>query len=99
MTLPAGWQNPITAQPGQTQAGVDPQALLPSRHDLLRVRLEAQRMLLLAGTPRQTPIQVTPDGVIWDGHHAVRAAAEEGRPVEVLVIRWRVAPVASSILQ
>jgi hypothetical protein len=99
MTFPAGWITPITVPPGQAQSGVDPQALLPSRHDLSRVRLEGQRALLLAGTPRLTPIQVTPDGVIWDGHHAVRAAAEEGRTVDVRVVPITVPPAAASILQ
>jgi hypothetical protein len=99
MSFPAGWITPITVPPGQTQSGVDPKAILPSRHGLPRARLEAQRALLLAGTPRLTPIQVTPDGVIWDGHHAVRAAGEEGRTVEVRVVRITVPPTAASILQ
>ena len=30
-------------------------------------------------------IQVTRDGIIVDGHHAVRAAAEEHRAVDVMV--------------
>jgi hypothetical protein len=98
MTLPAGWQSPITAQPGQTQQGIDPLRLLPSRRSLRRDRLDLQRALLLAGTARTTPIMVTRDGVIWDGHHAVRVAAEEGRTVEVLVIDLSASPVASSIL-
>jgi hypothetical protein len=99
MTFPAGWMTPITVPPGQTQAGVDPRALLPSRHDLSRGRLEAQRALLLAGTPRLTPIQVTPDGVVWDGHHAVRAAAEVGRTVDVRVVPITVPPVVTPIMQ
>jgi hypothetical protein len=41
---------------------------------------------------------VTRDGVIWDGHHAVRAAAEEGRTVEVLVIDLAAKATGSSIL-
>jgi hypothetical protein len=41
---------------------------------------------------------VTHDGVIWDGHHAVRAAAEEGRTIEVLVIDLTAKAAAASIL-
>jgi hypothetical protein len=98
MSSPAGWQNPITAQPGQVQRGVDPTRLLPARGDLVRARLEFQRTLLLSGAKRATPIQVTPDGVIYDGHHATRAAAEEGRTIDVLVIAAAVKPSAASIL-
>lgn len=95
---PAGWQNPVTAAPGQVQQGIDPLRLLPSRADLIRTRLEFQRQLLRTGTPRLTPIRVTVDGVIVDGHHAVRAAAEEGRTVDVLVVAQAVPSSAPSIL-
>jgi hypothetical protein len=93
-----GWTNPITVPAGQTQAGVDPGELLPSRSDLIRTRLDLQRQLLVSRTPRQTPIQVTTDGVIFDGHHAVRAAAEMGRLIDVKVIAFPQAPTADSIL-
>jgi hypothetical protein len=95
---PPGWQNPITASPGQVQRGVDPLALLPSRVDLHRVRLEYQRQLLLTGIARHSPVQATMDGVIFDGHHAVRAAAEEGRRIDVKVVAFPVAAAADSIL-
>jgi len=98
MTLPPGWQNPITTAPGQIQTGVDPRLLLPARRDLIRARLAAQRALLQSGQPRHTMIQVTPDGVIWDGHHGVRAAAELGRSVDVLIVAQAAQPVAASIL-
>jgi hypothetical protein len=98
MTAPSGWQNPITVPPGQIQTGIDPAILLPSRRRLERVRLEDQRALLLSGTVRTTPILVTTGGVIWDGHHAVRAAAEEGRMIDVEVIALPAKAVASSIL-
>jgi hypothetical protein len=96
---PQGWQNPITARSGQIQRGLDPKTLLPSRPDLVRPRLEFQRGLVRAGRPRLTAIQVTLDGVIWDGHHAVRAAAEEGTLVDVLVVAGTAAPAGPSILQ
>jgi hypothetical protein len=98
MTPPRGWRNPINVGPGAVQTGVDPSRLLPSRHDLIRQRLEFQRALAKAGQSRFTPILVTPDGVIVDGHHAVRAAVEEGRPINVQVIDLSIKPVASSIL-
>jgi hypothetical protein len=98
MNPPTNWQNPITASPGQLQPNVDPRLLLPGRHDLSRVRLDIQQALLDAGTERSTAIEVTPDGVIWDGHHAVRIAAEKGVLVTVKVVNARANPTASSIL-
>jgi hypothetical protein len=41
---------------------------------------------------------VTRGGVIWDGHHAVRAAAEAGAMVDVLVVGITATPTAASIL-
>lgn len=63
-----------------------------------RGRLNVQRSLLKARTNRHTPIQVTPDGVIYDGHHAVRAAADQGVAVEVLVVNDQIPATAASIL-
>ncbi len=99
MTPPPGWRNPIAAVPGQVQRGVDPSLLLPSRSDLAAPRLALQRGLIRAGVPRHTPLQVTPAGVIWDGHHAIRIAAEDGRTVEVLVVAVTLAPSGLTILQ
>jgi hypothetical protein len=98
MARPKGWQNPIHVGPGGVQTSVDPSLLLPSRRDLIRQRLEFQRSLLKAGRSRFTPIMVTPDGVIVDGHHAVRAAAEESRLVDVQVIDMAIPSSARSIL-
>ncbi len=98
MTVPAPWQNPINVPPGQIQANVDASLLCPSRKDLSKVRLDAQQVLRDAGVERNTPIEVTPDGVIWDGHHAVRIAAEKGIAVTVKVVNVRVNATASSIL-
>jgi hypothetical protein len=67
--------------------------------DLVGSRLELQRQLLLAGQPRRTPIKVAAEGVIWDGHHAVRVAAEEGRPIDVLVVAGLQPPSGLTILQ
>lgn len=98
MAFPANWQNPITALPGQFQADVNPLDLLPSWADLSQSRLDAQQKLLDTGIARATPIEVTPDGVIWDGHHAVRVAAENGKLVGVKVVAVRVNAVAASIM-
>lgn len=98
MLPPPGWKNPIVAPIGQTQQGVDPLQLLPSRVDLLQSGLDKQAALRAAGIPRSTPIMVTVEGVIWDGHHAVRLAAEEARTVDVRVVRLLTPAVAPSIM-
>jgi hypothetical protein len=97
MTVPANWRNPITALPGEFQS-VDPLTLLPSRRELSQVRLDFQKGLLEAGSERFSPIQVTCDGVIWDGHHALRIAAEKGIHVTVKVVSEKMPPSAASIL-
>jgi len=98
MAIPANWQNPIKSPPGQLQSNLDPLQLLPSRIDLSQVRLDMQRALSDAGIERNTPIEVTPDGVVWDGHHAVRIAAEKRSLVTVKVVNAKVNPKASSIM-
>ena len=99
MSLPPGWQNPILVPPSQIQKAVDARLLLPSRSDLVQMRLDFQRSLRQSGHPRLTPIQVTTQGVIWDGHHAVRAAAEREETIDVLIVD-SVAPASGlTILQ
>ncbi|MBI5759875.1 MAG: hypothetical protein HZA46_15255 [Planctomycetales bacterium] len=98
MSLPLGWVNPITEQPGQIQHDVDPTQLRPGRTDLAKSRLEWQRHLMKSGIRRYTPIQVNRDAIINDGHHAERAAAEEGWLVEVLVIEPTLVAVDEMIL-
>src|SRR5262249_1100972 len=95
---PPGWTNPITVPAGQRQQGVNPFGLLPARLDRLRRRLVIQRSLLLGGTARFPPIEVTVQGVIYDGHHAVRVAAEEGRLIDVVVVPHSLTSSADSIL-
>jgi hypothetical protein len=98
MGPPEEWSNPVTASAGEVQRGVDPARLRPSRADLIRARFEFQRSLLRSGRPRFTMIQVNREGVIVDGHHAVRAAAEEARPVDVTVSPLPVVAISVSIL-
>jgi ParB-like chromosome segregation protein Spo0J len=52
-----------------------------------------------AGIARFTPIAVNVEGVIVDGHHAVRAAAELGRDVAVVVVAVDVAASGLTILE
>jgi hypothetical protein len=54
--------------------------------------------LVVAGQLRFSPIQVTPDGVIWDGHHGARVAAEIGLSIEVNVVNVAVQPVGLLLL-
>jgi hypothetical protein len=42
---------------------------------------------------------VTTEGVIWDGHHAVRVAAENGETVDVRVVALLESPSGLTILQ
>jgi hypothetical protein len=98
VSLPPNWQNPITVSPGHLQPGVNPLHLLPSRSDLEQSRLDTQRGLQDAGIERWTPIEVTPDGVLWDGHHAVRVAAEKGKLVTVKVVAITQSLTAQSIM-
>src|SRR5437879_685572 len=98
MATPAGWQNPIAVPAGASQKNIDPKSLLPSRSDLRRNRLELQIQLLDGGVRRFTPIQVNLDGIIWDGHHAVRAAAEKGILIHVVVVAQPLAPSGYWIL-
>ncbi len=99
MTFPPGWQSPISVSPGQNQKGVDARSPLPSRIDLEQRRLDLQLALRQAGTPRSTPIRVTTEGDIWDGHHAVRLAAESGETVDVRVVPLLAPPSGLTILQ
>lgn len=71
----------------RAQSNVDPNTLRAgSQRTLDPGRLGTQRSLIQRGVQRHTPIQVTRDGVIFDGHHGVRAAIEANRPVTVEVI-------------
>jgi hypothetical protein len=62
------------------------------------MRLDHQRRLRNTGQQRWTPIQVTPEGVIFDSHHAVRVAAEGGLTVDVVVVPLSVSATAGSTL-
>jgi len=95
---PPGLQNPISAAPGAVQTNVDPVHLRPSRTDLSASRLKLQHYLLGSGQHRHSLISVSEEGVIIDGHHAIRAAAEQGRNVDVFVSSLKVPAQSGTIL-
>jgi hypothetical protein len=51
---------------------------------------------------RHTPVYITIDGIIIDGHHGTRACAEAGRSVEIEIREtgpnFSLPPLAASIL-
>jgi hypothetical protein len=98
MSQSGGWRNPIVVGPGKQQTDVDPSQLRPARGDLIRSRVEFQRSLIRGRRARLTPIQVSEQAVIIDGHHYVRAAAEEGILIEVVVSSLSALPKAGSVL-
>jgi hypothetical protein len=67
-------------------AGVDPATLLANRDELESSRLQLQRQLIAAGRKRNTMIEVNRDGVIIQGNHGARAAAEMGVSVDILIV-------------
>jgi hypothetical protein len=91
--------NPINGMPGSIQNRVDPKMLRPGRRNLIAARLNFQRQLLVSGQTRFTPIIASREGVIIDGHHAVRAAAEQGRSIDVMISDLVVAAQGDSILE
>ncbi len=80
--------NPITVKPGYIQYKVNPRALRAGQQRAVNIsRINTQDRLQQADIPRHDgPVMVTKDGVIVDGHHAARAAAEAGRTIDVLVV-------------
>ena len=85
-------QNPITVKPGQMQE-CDPNMLRAGQQQVLRQgNLNDQLEFIKKGVDRYTPIEVTVDGVIVNGHHGVRAAAQLGRTVHVKVVGGNLKP-------
>jgi hypothetical protein len=75
------------AEPGRVLTGIDPVSLKAGRANLVRGRLQLQLALMRQQIERWTPIEVTRSGVVYDGNHAVRSAAEMGVTVDVLVTK------------
>ncbi len=67
--------------------GVDPRSLRAGRVNLISGVLDIKRQRAVAGIARPSMIEVTVDGVLWDGNHAVRVAIEMSRTVDVLVVK------------
>lgn len=81
------WTNPITAKPGQMQT-IDPASVKAGQQTALEEsRIAIQKNLIETGTPRtKGPPRVTEQGIVYDGHHHLRASAEMGQSVKVQVI-------------
>jgi hypothetical protein len=77
---------PNNATAGQTLGGIDPSSLQAGRANLWQSRLTTQQNLVTGQVPRANPITVTPQGVIYNGNHGARAAAEAGVSISVEVI-------------
>jgi hypothetical protein len=78
--------DPSLAKHGIVLRGVDPATLFANKPELEESRLEDQRQLIATGTPRYTLIQVNRQGIILQGNHGARAAAEAGVAIDVRVL-------------
>jgi hypothetical protein len=78
--------DPTQARHGVVLRGIDPASLQSNRPELEQSRLEDQRHLIATGTPRHTLIQVNCEGIILQGNHGARAAAEAGIAIDVRVL-------------
>jgi hypothetical protein len=78
--------DPSQAKHGVILRGIDPASLLSNKTVLEEWRINLQRQLIATGIRRHTLIQVNLDGIIIQGNHGARAAAEAGVPIEVRVI-------------
>jgi hypothetical protein len=78
--------DPKSVKAGETVEGTDPRTLTAGRPALIKSRLDAQRSLISQGIVRFTPIVVTTQGIVYDGNHAVRAAADMGVSITVVVV-------------
>jgi hypothetical protein len=77
--------DPRNAQSGAILYDIDPASLQANRPELERSRLETQRQLIAAGIRRYSMIQVNCVGVVLNGNHGARAAAEVGVAIDVFV--------------
>ena len=78
--------DPTQAKHGIVLKGIDPASLQSNRAELEESRLEDQRQLIAPGTPRYTLIQVNCQGIILQGNHGARAAAEAGIAIDIQVL-------------
>ena len=78
--------DPAQAKVGAVLIGIDPSSLLSNRDELELSRLDIQRQLIASGIKRHTMIQVNLQGVIVQGNHGARAAAERGLPIDIIIV-------------
>ena len=78
--------DPSQAKHGVILRGIDPATFEANRPELEESRLTTQRQLIANGIKRWTMIEVNCQGVILQGNHGVRAAAEAGVPIDVIVL-------------
>lgn len=88
---PAKTFDPSTAKVGEKIRGIDPGSLKQGQqHTLDPVRYDSIVNDLKGGI--REPIKVTRDGVIKDGHHRARVAADKGLTVDVEVVEGTIRP-------
>ena len=78
--------DPAQAKHGIVLRGIDPATLQANRAELVEWRAKDQRQLIATGTARHTLIQVNCQGIILQGNHGARAAAEAGVAIDVQVV-------------
>ncbi|MCE9553164.1 MAG: hypothetical protein K8T91_07270 [Planctomycetes bacterium] len=84
--MPPGKPLPIGVVAGDIIEDVDARTLQASRLDLWSENIEIQESLIAAQISRDTLIQVTKNGIIWDGHHGAAAAARRGLSITVEIV-------------
>ena len=78
--------DPVQAKHRVVLQGIDAATLRSNKTFLEEWRLELQRQLIANGIKRSSLIKVNCQGIILEGNHGARVAAEMGVPVEVLVV-------------
>lgn len=68
---------------GSIQIGVDPRTLTPKKN---LSTLDSQRIESAVDHARNSLLEVTADGVISDGHHRLKDAINNRRPVDVIIL-------------
>jgi hypothetical protein len=71
---------------GTILRGIDASTLLAGREPLEQWRIDIQHKLIATKTPRWDMIEVNLLGVILNGNHGARAAAEAHMPVDIIVV-------------
>jgi hypothetical protein len=80
--------DPTDAKPGTILREIDASTLFAGHEPLEQWRIDLQHKLTVTRAVRWDMIEVTTQGVIMSGNHGVRAAAEAGVAVDVLVVEF-----------